>query len=77
VRKGNKKEKKEIIKNRPMNLTFSMLYLERAIEAMSTASCCIGSDMSAFFITAFLCSAILKSMPKLPSRGYCSCVHKN
>ena len=40
--------------------TFSMLYLDRATEAISTACCCIGSDMSAFFITAFLCSAMLE-----------------
>ena len=49
------------------NLTFSMLYLDRATEAISTASCCIGSDMSAFFITAFLCSAILESISKAAS----------
>ena len=43
------------------NLTFSILYLDKATEAISTASCCIGSDMSAFFITAFLCSAMLEN----------------
>ena len=45
--------------------TFSMLYLDRATEAISTACCCIGSDMSAFFITAFLCSAMLQSISDL------------
>lgn len=39
--------------------TFSMLYIESAWAAQSTASCCISSDMSAFLITAFLCSLIL------------------
>lgn len=39
--------------------SFSMLYLARAWDAMSTASCCISSDISAFLITAFLCSVIL------------------
>lgn len=36
-----------------------MLYFEIAAEAQSTASCCISSDMSAFLMTAFLCSDIL------------------
>jgi hypothetical protein len=39
--------------------TFSMLYLDSASDATSTASCCMSSDMSAFLITAFLCSAIV------------------
>ena len=42
-------------------LTFSMLYFESAWEAQSTASCCMSSDMSAFLITAFLCSDMLVS----------------
>ena len=41
-----------------ISLTFSMLYFDKAWDAQSTASCCISSDMSAFFITAFLCSVI-------------------
>ena len=49
-------------------LAFSMLYFDRAIEATSTASCCMASDMSAFLITAFLCSAILKSITGLVSK---------
>lgn len=35
-------------------MSFSMLYFSRACVAHSTASCCMSSDMSAFFITAFL-----------------------
>jgi hypothetical protein len=39
--------------------TFSMLYSESALDAMSTASCCIFSSMSAFLITAFRCSPLM------------------
>ena len=39
--------------------TFSILYSDKALEAMSTASCCIFSSMSAFLITAFRCSLIV------------------
>jgi len=38
-----------------------MLYLLRAWDAQSTASCCICSDMSAFLITAFRCSVMVDS----------------
>ena len=34
-------------------MSFSMLYFSMACVAQSTASCCMSSDMSAFFITAF------------------------
>lgn len=44
---------------RTSSLTFSILYFDSATDATSTASCCIASDMSAFFMTAFRCSAIL------------------
>ena len=33
-------------------MSFSMLYFSRACVAQSTASCCMSSDMSAFFTTA-------------------------
>ena len=46
----------------PRSLTFSMLYLDRACDAQSTASCCMSSDMSAFLITAFLCSVMVVSL---------------
>lgn len=36
--------------------TFSMLYSDSALDAISTASCCIWSPMSAFLIIAFRCS---------------------
>ena len=39
-------------------LTFSILYFDNAWDAISTASCCISSLISAFLITAFRCSAI-------------------
>jgi hypothetical protein len=35
-----------------------MLYFSSACEAQSTASCCMSSDISAFFITAFLSDMI-------------------
>ena len=41
-------------------LTFSMLYFAKAADAISTASCCISSLISAFLITAFRCSVIVK-----------------
>jgi hypothetical protein len=41
--------------------TFSILYSESAFEAISTASCCIWSLMSAFLITAFRCSLMAAS----------------
>lgn len=47
-------------------LTFSILYFDNAWDAISTASCCISSLISAFLITAFRCSAI--------SCFCCSCV---
>jgi hypothetical protein len=40
-------------------LTFSILYSDNAFDAISTASCCIESTISAFFITAFLWSLIV------------------
>lgn len=33
-------------------MSFSMLYFSSAVLAMSTESCCISSDMSAFLIIA-------------------------
>lgn len=39
--------------------TFSILYFSRAWVAQSTASCCISSDISAFFITAFLSDILI------------------
>ena len=40
--------------------TFSMLYSDSAFEAISTASCCIWSPMSAFLMTALRCSLMVK-----------------
>uniref|UniRef100_A0A0E9SL77 Uncharacterized protein n=1 Tax=Anguilla anguilla TaxID=7936 RepID=A0A0E9SL77_ANGAN len=34
-------------------MSYPMLYFSMACVAQSTASCCMSSDMSAFFITAF------------------------
>jgi len=39
--------------------TFSILYSDSAFDATSTASCCIWSDISAFFITALRCSLMV------------------
>ena len=39
--------------------TFSILYSDRALDAISTASCCIWSLISAFLITAFRCSLMM------------------
>ena len=46
--------------NNRLSRTFSILYSDNALEAMSTASCCIFSSMSAFLITAFRCSLMLQ-----------------
>ena len=40
-------------------LTFSILYSDKALDAISTASCCIWSPMSAFLMTAFRCSLMV------------------
>ena len=44
--------------------TFSILNSDKAFEATSTASCCMLSDMSAFLMTAFLCSLIFECASK-------------
>ena len=42
--------------------TFSMLYFDKAADAISTASCCIASDMSQFLMVAFRCSAMVHAI---------------
>ena len=58
----------------PVFLTFSILYLAKACDAISTASCCISSVMSAFLITAFRCSVMVASFRE---RELCRLVHRN
>lgn len=53
-------KKNKIAKNICHALAFSMLNLFNASEAQSTASCCISSDMSAFLMTAFRGSDMLR-----------------
>lgn len=45
-------------------MSFSILYFSMACVAQSTASCCMSSDISAFFITAFLSVMMAVNMKK-------------
>ena len=50
-------------------MSFSMLYFSRACVAQSMASCCMSSDMSAFFTTALRSLMVLVSSGVWRERG--------